>query len=105
MEESSDRSQATLKWMVLLLTVFSYLMGSIVSFAWPPIIAVASPELGIDMTRAGLYMSAFYIGYVITHVPAGFLADRFGVRYLIGGALISILPIQVHTLERIFERY
>ncbi len=51
-------------------------------------IAVAAPDLGIDMARSGMYMSAFYIGYVLTHIPAGVLADRFGVRYLLFGAML-----------------
>lgn len=74
--------------MILTLTVLSYLMGFIVRFAWPPLITVAAPELEIDMSQAGLFMSAFYIGYVLTHIPAGLLADRFGVRYLLAGALL-----------------
>jgi sugar phosphate permease len=76
------------KWMVLALSVGCYLMGFIVRFAWPPMIAVAAPDLGIDMARAGMYMSAFYIGYVLTHIPAGVLADRFGVRYLLVAAML-----------------
>lgn len=77
-----------IKWMVLALSVACYLMGFIVRFTWPPMIAVAAPDLGIDMTRAGMYMSAFYIGYVLTHIPAGVLADRFGVRYLLFTAML-----------------
>lgn len=77
-----------IKWLVLLLAFFSYLMGFVVRFSWPPIIAEAAPELGIDMTRAGLYMSAFYLGYVLTHIPAGFLSDRFGVRFIIAAAML-----------------
>jgi sugar phosphate permease len=77
-----------IKWLVLALSVGCYLMGFIVRFTWPPMIAVAAPDLGIDMTRAGMYMSAFYIGYVLTHIPAGLLADRFGVRYLLFSAML-----------------
>jgi sugar phosphate permease len=40
------------------------------------------------MTQAGAYMSAFYIGYVITQVPAGILADRFGVRLILAASLV-----------------
>jgi ACS family hexuronate transporter-like MFS transporter len=77
-----------LKWLVLVLSVGCYLMGFIVRFTWPPMIAVAAPDLGIDMAHSGMYMSAFYIGYVLTHIPAGVLADRFGIRYLLCGAML-----------------
>lgn len=76
------------KWLVLVLAVGCYLMGFVVRFTWPPMIAVAAPDLGIDMTLAGMYMSAFYMGYVLTHIPAGVLADRFGVRYLLCAAML-----------------
>jgi sugar phosphate permease len=77
-----------IKWSILALSVACYLMGFIVRFTWPPMIAAAAPDLGIDMARSGMYMSAFYIGYVLTHIPAGLLADRFGVRYLLFGAML-----------------
>jgi len=40
------------------------------------------------MSQAGAYMSAFYMGYVITQIPAGVLSDRFGVRVILGVSLI-----------------
>ena len=80
--------RSMIKWVILILSVACYLMGFIVRFTWPPMIAVAAPDLGIDMARSGMYMSAFYIGYVLTHIPAGVLADRFGVRYLLFAAML-----------------
>jgi sugar phosphate permease len=85
---SSIEISSFVKWLVLILSVGCYLMGFIVRFTWPPMIAVAAPDLGIDMALSGMYMSAFYIGYVLTHIPAGVLADRFGVRYLLCGAML-----------------
>lgn len=86
--KTNETTISWMKWLILALAFTSYLMGFIVRFAWAPLIPVASPELGIDMTRAGLYMSAFYIGYVLTHIPAGLLADRFGVRYILVAAML-----------------
>jgi sugar phosphate permease len=44
--------------------------------------------MGINMTQAMAYMTAFNIGYVITQIPGGVLADRFGPRMVLGGALL-----------------
>ncbi|WP_242655931.1 MFS transporter [Desulfofundulus australicus] len=60
----------------------------ITRFAWPPLIPVVVPVLGMKMTQAGAFMSAFYFGYIITQVPAGVLADRFGVRLILAMSLI-----------------
>ena len=76
------------RWIILLLTVGSFLFTFITRFAWPPLIPVVGPVLGMKMTQAGAYMSAFYMGYVITQIPAGVLADRFGVRVILGASLI-----------------
>lgn len=100
-KQTASSGGNVVKWLVLILTVGSYLMGFIVRFTWPPMIAVAAPDLGIDMARAGMYMSAFYIGYVLTHIPAGFFADRFGIRFLLFTAMLmegisSLLMAQIN---------
>jgi MFS family permease len=46
------------------------------------------PILGMKMSQAGAYMSAFYLGYVFTQIPAGIMADKFGVRLILGTSLI-----------------
>lgn len=38
----------------------------------------------------GLILSAFFPGYVITHIPGGFMSDAFGGKHVLGiGVLIS----------------
>lgn len=39
-----------------------------------------------------MILSAFYVGYILTHVPGGLLAQRFGGKYVFSlGILISAL--------------
>lgn len=45
-------------------------------------------ELGIDAAQTGWVLSAFFAGYAICQVPGGLLADRFGPRAVILGALL-----------------
>ncbi len=40
-------------------------------------------DLGIDIERAGLLISAFFWGYALGQVPAGWLSDRFGARHML----------------------
>jgi len=37
----------------------------------------------------GLILSSFYWGYVITHLPGGMLADKFGGKYTLGVGLFT----------------
>ncbi|CAG9812519.1 unnamed protein product [Phaedon cochleariae] len=48
-----------------------------------------------DETTQGLILSSFYWGYVVTHLPGGILAERFGGKYTLG---IGILSTAVFTL-------
>lgn len=43
----------------------------------------------------GLILSSFYWGYVLTHIPGGMLADKFGGKYTLG---LGILSTAIFTL-------
>jgi len=76
------------RWVILALMFLCFLFTFLTRFAWPPLIPVVVPALKMNMTQAGAFMSAFYFGYVITQIPAGMLADRFGVRLILGVSLV-----------------
>ncbi len=40
-------------------------------------------DLGLDDKQAGSIMSAFFIAYALSQVPAGLLSDRFGARQML----------------------
>ena len=90
--ESSDMTKvdklSSYRWFILFLAVATYLMGFLSRFAWPPLVPVAVPALGFSMTEAGMYMTAFYLGYISTQIPGGMLGDRFGVRPVMVAALL-----------------
>lgn len=43
----------------------------------------------------GLILSSFYIGYIVTHVPGGLLAEKFGGKWTLG---LGILSTAVFTM-------
>ena len=45
-------------------------------------------DLHIDAAKTGWVLSAFFAGYALCQVPGGLLADRFGPRAVIIGALL-----------------
>lgn len=76
------------RWVILAMMVSCFVFTFFVRFTWPPLIPVVVPVLGMKMTQAGAYMSAFYLGYIITQIPSGILADRYGVRVILALSLI-----------------
>lgn len=51
----------------------------------------------------GLLLSSFYYGYVLTHIPGGMIAERYGGKWVLGLGLLStaictfITPFAVKT--------
>lgn len=41
-----------------------------------------------DEATQGLLLSAFYYGYVATHLPGGLLAEKFGGKWTLGIGLL-----------------
>jgi ACS family hexuronate transporter-like MFS transporter len=76
------------RWVILILTVITFIITFFIRFSWPPLIPVVVPILKMKMSQAGAYMSIFYIGYIITQIPGGVLSDRFGVRAILALSLI-----------------
>jgi len=75
------------RWIIAALAATSFIMAFISRFAWPPLSPVISKVMGVDTTAAMLYMSVFYIGYVVTQIPGGILGDRFGPRLVLSAAM------------------
>jgi|GEM_PF-93265 len=85
---TADAPMAPYRWVILGLVLAAFGMSIADRLNWATIIPIAVPALKMSMTKAGALMSAFYIGYVITQLPGGFLADRFGPRVVLGTALL-----------------
>ena len=82
-----DPGESSYRWVIMALAATSFTMAFVSRFAWPPLISVVSPIMGISFTEAMAYMTAFYIGYVVTQIPGGVLADRFGPRVVLAAAM------------------
>jgi len=76
------------RWVIMALAATSFTMTFVSRFAWPPLVPSVMSVMDINMTQAMAYMTAFYIGYVVTQIPGGILADRFGPRLVLSAALI-----------------
>ena len=72
-------------------------------YIWSPLMADVSNEFGINATQAGLYMSAFFAGYLVTQIPGGIMADRYQPKYiLITCTVLGLSLIHILCLPRAF---
>jgi ACS family hexuronate transporter-like MFS transporter len=86
----TDQQTQPYRWVILALMSATFIVTFFIRMTWPPLIPVVVPILHMKMSQAGAYMSAFYIGYVITQIPAGVLADRLGVRAILTCSLLVL---------------
>lgn len=63
----------------------------------PAIASLVQRDLGLSLTQAGSFLSAYYIGPALVSIPAGTTADTWGVKrtlvlgqVLIGGGLVAV---------------
>ena len=68
---------------VVLCGWLAFLCSFIDRLSWPPIMPVAMQELSLNKAEAGSFMSIFFLGYLLTQIPGGMLADRFGIRKIL----------------------
>ena len=80
------------RWAVLALIMAAQTMANVGPLGIPSIAPLIREGLGLSVTQAGSFLSAYYVGPVLMSLPAGWLADRWGVRgaMILGQALIAI---------------
>ncbi|MEM6581824.1 MAG: MFS transporter [Pseudomonadota bacterium] len=82
-------TQATrFRWSIILLlflvNVVNYIDRSAISYAAHAI----QSEFGLSASQLGLVLGAFGIGYLLTTLPGGYFADRFGPRVTFAVAVL-----------------
>ena len=73
----------------------AFLCSFVDRLSWPPIIPLAIGDLKLTATEAGSFMSIFFLGYLLTQIPGGMLADRFGIRRVLLGSLFLVATFTV----------
>lgn len=81
----------TNRWAVLALIMAAQTMANVGPLGLPSIAPLIRDNLGLSVTQAGSFLSAYYVGPVLMSLPAGWLADRWGVRgaMILGQVLIA----------------
>jgi MFS transporter, ACS family, aldohexuronate transporter len=67
------------RWGILALIMAAQTMANVGPLGIPSIAPLIRDDLGLSMAQAGSFLSAYYIGPVLMSLPAGWMADRWGV--------------------------
>lgn len=86
-----SKSHITRKHVTIFVLVYAcYLLSFFARLLINPIIPSISVDLGLTKSQMGGFMSAFYLGYVLTNLPGGLLTDKLGYRKVILGTLLAL---------------
>ncbi len=77
---------------LLPLFIFAHFGHHVIGAMLRPLMPMIRTDLGLSYTKAGWMMSAFAITNGVSQLPAGWLADRIGTRFII---LISVTGVAI----------
>jgi len=80
------------RYAILALIVAAQTVANIGPLGIPAIASLIRQDLGLTLTQAGSFLSAYYVGPVVMSLFAGVLADRWGTAktLVLGQALIAM---------------
>lgn len=76
------------RWPVLALVTLAHAVGALSVLSVAPLSPFLLDALHLGRAQVGLFLPAVYLGGVLMSLPAGWLADRLGVRLTLGGGLL-----------------
>ncbi len=79
-----------LRWVILAVAWAAFLMSFADRLAWGNASTTVAASLSLPLASLGTFVTAFYVGYVISNVCAGLLGDWLGPRLTLGGSLLGL---------------
>jgi sugar phosphate permease len=83
------------RWIILLIAWISFLISFVDRLACGNVAISVGQSLGMPVAALGIFVTAFYVGYVVANFIGGFSSDWLGPRIVLAGAII---PLGVLTL-------
>lgn len=87
---ASAQDRAGYRWIAVLLGWIALDFTMIDRLAWGSVAVVASTSLGLPLMALGVFVTAFFCGYVVANGLGGFLADRIGSRLMLAGTMVAL---------------
>jgi predicted MFS family arabinose efflux permease len=85
------------RYRILALILAAQTLANVGPLGFPAIASLVRDDLGLTLTQAGSFLSAYYVGPILMSLPAGAMADRWGVKrtlvlgqVVIAGGLLAV---------------
>ena len=77
------------RWIIVGVILAAQTVANIGPLGIPAIASLIRADLGLTLTQAGSFLSAYYVGPILMSLPAGTMADQWGIaRTLILGQVV-----------------
>ena len=78
------------RWIILGLVWLAFLLSYVDRLAWSSVASAAGRGLGLPLTALGVFVTAFYAGYVASNLLGGLASDWIGPRLMLTFALLGL---------------
>lgn len=78
------------RWAYLAIAWAAFFMSFADRLAWANLSGAVSQSLGLSVAQLGIFVTAFYVGYVLSNIVAGFAGDWIGPRLTLAVSLVCL---------------
>jgi len=89
-EDAMSNDMPMYRWVVLSLAWLALLFAFVDRLAWANLAVKVGGSLGLSIAGLGTFVTAFYVGYVVSNALGGLGTDRFGPSRMLSYALIPL---------------
>lgn len=93
------------RYAILALILVVQTLANVGPLGFPAIASLVRDDLGLSLTQAGSFLSAYYVGPILMSLPAGAMADRWGVKpalvlgqLVIAGGLLAVAASESYAV-------
>lgn len=83
-------TDSRIRWLVLTVAWAALVLSTICRLAWGTLAIPLGQSLHLPLAALGMFVTAFYVGYVLSNFVCGFATDRVGGRVALSASLVSL---------------
>jgi len=83
-------SGSRVRWLVLLVAWAALVLSTVCRLAWGTLAIPLGQSLSLPLAALGMFVTAFYVGYVLSNFVCGFATDRVGGRVALSSSLVGL---------------